>query len=990
MEIILQRSMGLYSPLYLRLSLVALLFFHLAQGQNRSVIAQGDTAWVNQKMKQMTRADKIGQLFVVAAYSNKGPSHEAEILSLVQKEKVGGLIFFQGTPERQAELSNRYQGAALTPLLIAMDAEWGLAMRLDQSVAFPWPLTLGATRDSIWAYRYGQAIGQHCRRLGVHLNFAPVLDVNTNPLNPIIGQRSLGESPQRVSILGSAFMRGMQEAGVMACAKHFPGHGDTDRDSHKTLPTVAHNRAQLRAVDLFPYRKSIAGGLASAMVAHLNVPALDPSGTPSSLSRPSIDYLRDSLAFDGLIVTDALNMQGVARQYPPGEVDLAAFLAGNDLLLFSQDVALAKKKISAAIDEGLISEDELNRRVRKILMAKSWAGLGQKRQIEQLNLRSDLNRESDRILTRRIFAEAATLLINHDKTLPVSDLGAKKIACITAGVEAGEAFPERLKDYTQVEHFRYSPEREEAIMAALAEYDLVIFGLYTSNQNPWKSYKIGAEIKRFVRRVSLQNRVAITLFANPYSLLDFPEARQAQALLVAYQNHPLAEQVAAEIVFGALGAKGSLPVSAGEPFEEGLGLHTQAIGRLGYAFPGELGLDAQKLLEIDALVEEAIRQKATPGAQVIVARHGKVVYQRNFGHHRYDKERRVDDEAIYDLASITKIAVTVPLLMKLTEEGKLNLDNTLGHYLPQARGTNKEDLILREILAHKAGLQAWIPFYMKTLKNGLPSTDFYRHKRDFNFPHVVAEGLYAARYLPDTVLQRVLESPLLSTREYKYSDLGYYLFQKVIERVEGRPIDELIHDFLYQAMGASSLSYHPLKVFPPERIVPTEDDRLFRGSLLQGYVHDQGAAMLGGVGGHAGLFGKAMDMTKLMQMYLQKGHYAGIQYFDSVTVEEFIRCQYCEEDNRRGAGFDKPQLSGVGPTCGCTSPESFGHSGFTGTLAWADPAEGLVYVFLSNRVHPDAENRKLLSLSTRTQIQQVIYDAIQVELGADTLLSLRP
>lgn len=961
-----------------------------AQDGGKSVIYRGDTAWVSQKLESMSRADKIGQLFVVAAYSNKGSTHEKELLNLVQEEKIGGLIFFQGDPSSQAQLTNRLQTAAHTPLLIAMDAEWGLAMRLAQSHAFPWPLTLGATSDTIWAYRYGKAIGEHCRRLGVHLNFAPVLDVNTNPLNPIIGQRSFGESPVRVSAMGHAMMRGMQSTGVMACAKHFPGHGDTDSDSHKTLPTVNHSLATLREQDLYPYRQAIAGGLASAMVAHLNVPALDATGKPSSLSAPVLSYLRDSLQFDGLIVTDALNMQGVARQYAPGEVDLEAFLAGNDLLLFSQDVALAKKKISAAIDRGLISEKDLDRRVSKVLLAKSWAGLQQKKHIEGAQLNGDLNRQSDEILTRRIFAEAATLLVNHDKTLPVADLGTKKIACITAGVDIGQTFPARLKDYAQVEHFQYQAESEEALMAALSEYDLVIFGLYTGGKNPWQSYKIDPKIKRFLRRVSLQNRVVISLFANPYSLIDFPEARNVQALLLSYQNHPLAEQAAAEIIFGALGAKGRLPVSAGPPFEEGFGLHTQAIGRLGYAFPQEVGLDAQKLAQIEKVVDEALREKATPGAQVLVARQGKVIYHRSFGYHRYNGAQAVDPQDIYDLASVTKIAVTVPLLMKLTEEGKLNLDRELGHYLPMARNTNKEHLILREILAHKAGLQAWIPFYQETLEEGLPAKRYYRHQRDFNFPHVVTEGLYANRYLPDTLMRRILDSPLLPQRDYKYSDLGYYLFQALIERIEGRPIEQLIHEFFFQPIGASSLVYHPLKIYPPEKVVPTEEDGHFRGKLIHGYVHDQGAAMLGGVAGHAGLFGNAIDLAKLMQMYLQKGHYAGIQYFDSVTVEEFIRCQYCDEDNRRGAGFDKPQLSGVGPTCGCTSPESFGHSGFTGTLAWADPAEELVYVFLSNRVYPNADNRKLLTLSTRTKIQQIIYDAIQVDSTTNSLLSSRP
>jgi beta-N-acetylhexosaminidase len=977
----------------LLIPLISFYFLLISTGhgqQNNAIFMQEDSPWVDSLMVGMTMNEKIGQLFMVAAFSNKGESHKNEILALIKKENLGGLIFFQGTAKRQAELTNFYQQAAKVPLMIAMDAEWGLAMRLPETFKFPWPITVGAITDDQWAYEYGKAMAIHCKRLGVHINFAPAVDINTNPLNPIIGARSFGEDPERVTEMATAFMNGLQSENVLACAKHFPGHGDTDTDSHKTLPTIAHDRKRLDAVELYPYQKLAKSGLGGVMVAHLNVPALDNTGTPSSLSKDIVGLLKNELGFKGLIFTDALNMEAVAAKYAPGMVDLEAIKAGNEVLVFSQNVALAKEKILAALADGTLDTADIEKRVRKILMAKNWFGLSKKKYIEPNKINQELNTLEDEVLNRRLFAQATTLLVNKEKTLPIRDLALKRIACITAGTDEGKVFANTLKKYTQVEHFSYSKGREEEIIAALSDYDYVIFGLYTSNDSPWKSYRISDEVKRFIRRVSLQNKLIIDLFGNPYGLIDFPEAREVKALLVSYQNHSDAESTGAQIIFGALGAKGHLPVSVGEPFEVGFGLHTQAIGRMGFALPQEVDMDATKLAEIDNIVEEAIRQRATPGAQVLVARHGKVIYNKVFGTQDYSPDKPVGFEDLYDIASITKIAVSVPLLMKLVEEGKINLDKTLGEYLPIAKGTNKEDLVLREILAHKAGLIPWIPFYTRTIENGKYKEGYYSTKRNFNFPNVVNEGLYSSRFMRDTVIKAVLDSELRETRDYTYSDLGYYLFMELIEKVEGRPLDELIHEYLYAPMGASSLTYEPSKIFPPEQIVPTEEDKVFRKATVHGYVHDQGSALIGGVAGHAGLFGNANDLAKLMQMYMQKGEYAGIRYFDSVTVNEFIRCQYCEENNRRGIGFDKPQLEGPGPTCGCVSDKSFGHSGFTGTLAWADPEEGIVYIFLSNRVYPDASNRKLLTLSTRTKIQEVIYEAINKKQSSAQLLGLNP
>lgn len=951
-----------------------------AQWSGNSVIYEGDTSWVNRKMAEMTLDERIGQLFMVAAYSNKGDQHRKEIMDLVKNEGIGGLIFMQGGPVRQARLINYYQQSAEIPLMVAMDAEWGLAMRLDSTFKFPWPLTVGATGDSLLAYRMGQEIAKHCRRLGVHVNFGPVVDLNTNPDNPIINARAFGQEPELVNKLAAAYMLGMQDEHVLACAKHFPGHGDTKDDSHKTLPTLSQSFDRLHHVEASPYRYLGAYGLGSVMVAHLDVPSMDASGTPTSLSRKVVqEYLLDSLKFDGLVFTDALNMQGVAANYPPGEVDVQALLAGNDVLLFSQDVAKARVQIKEALKDGRITEAELNNRVRKILLAKSWLGLEQKKYVEPKGIKTDLMPESSRILDRQIYESAITVILNKERTIPIRELKDLKVACVTAGIDQGTEFTRVLNKYTKVDSFVFDGKNANEILNQLNTYDVVIAGIYTSNANPWKSYKVFESIQDFVNRLTLQNKTIVSLFANPYSLRDFSEVRNADGVLVAYQNHPYAESAAAQVIFGAIGAQGRLPVTSSDFFKAGFGVDTENLNRLGYALPGEVDLDIAELEKIDILIREAILDRATPGCQVLIARRGKVVYEKAYGYHTYDRTTPVQEDDIYDLASITKVAVTLPLLMRLVEDEKVDLDERLGYYLPELRGTNKDSLVIREILAHQAQLQPWIPFYLETLESGQRKPEYYSNKRSFQYPNVVAENLYSSRYTHDSIMKRIYESDLLASKGYKYSDLGYYLFQELIEHIEGKPMEELIDDWLYSHLGAYTMTYHPWKKYPPSRIVPTENDLVFRGQLLDGYVHDQGAALLGGVAGHAGLFADANDLAKLMQMYLNGGEYGGRRYLDSITVNEFTRCQYCEDDNRRGIGFDKPQLSGEGPTCGCVSPLSYGHTGFTGTIAWADPAEDIIYIFLSNRVHPDATNRKLLSLSTRTRIQKVIYNSITDE-----------
>ncbi|TNE28354.1 MAG: beta-N-acetylglucosaminidase [Bacteroidetes bacterium] len=940
---------------------------------------QGDDAsvWADSTMKSMTIQQKIGQLFMVAAYSNRNAAHERELTSLIENHHIGGLIFFQGGPVRQARMTNRLQAKSDVPLMIGMDAEWDLAMRLDSVTQLPWPMTLGATNDSNLAYEYGKTIARHCKRLGVHFNFGPVLDINTNPDNPIIGVRSFGEDVERVSRLSVAYTLGMQDHGVLACGKHFPGHGDTDQDSHKTLPSVHQSYPRLSEVEWAPYRENFKHGLASVMVAHLNVPSLDRSGTPTSLSPIVVDsLLRNELGFDGLAFTDALNMRGVSDLYPPGEVDLRALLAGNDVLLFAEDVPAAVQKITAAIASGKLSEKELDVHVRRILMAKYGAGLANYSPIAVENIIADLNDHDSRVLIKQIYDQAATVVVNKDRILPLQNLENEKVTVVNIGSRINNNLADAAAHYSLVESFDFTGTNASEVLKKVALSDLVIVGYFTDNTNPWRRYVMNEEEKRFIQRLLLQNRVIFVHFANPYGLKSTPEILESEAVIQAYQNTFDAALSAAQIIFGAREASGTLPVSIGVLMPSNHGIPTLDLNRLRYGFPEEVGMDATTLARIDAEVQRAIRAKATPGAQVVVARRGVIVYERSFGKPMYSSLETVKWDDIYDIASITKIAATLPMVMRMYDEGKLELNDELGKFLPETIGTNKEHLKVIDVLTHQAGLQAWIPFYIETLEAQKPSNTYYSKSLKEGYTIQVAKDLYIRDDYRDTIYDLILKSPLENPGKYKYSDLGYYLMKKIVEQTYRAPLDVLVQEFLYRPLGAWSMGFHPRERFSLDNIIPTEEDRYFRYQLIQGFVHDQGAAMMGGVGGHAGVFSNANDLAKLMQMYLNDGEYGGHRYFRPGTIELFTKCAFCENKNRRGIGFDKPQLEGAGPACDCASPKSFGHTGFTGTIAWVDPSEDLVYIFLSNRVYPDAENRALISMNIRTNIQEIIYDSL--------------
>lgn len=944
-------------------------------------------AWVDSVFATLSPDEKIAQLIMVAAWSNRGEDHEQELLKIIRDHKVGGLIFFQGGPVRQARQINRYQAASKVPLLMAMDAEWGLGMRLDSTISYPYQMTLGAIADDNLIQKMGAEIARQMKRAGLHVNFAPVADINNNPANPVINFRSFGEDKHNVTRKSIAYMRGLQHNGVLATAKHFPGHGDTDTDSHHALPQIEHSRQRLDSLELYPFREMIKAGIGGIMVAHLNVEALDPSGVPSTLSRPIItDLLRNELGFEGLIVTDAMNMRGVTASNPPGVVDRDAILAGNDLLEFTEDVARAIAEIKKAIARGAITQREIDARCRKILAIKHWAGLHKERLVDVANIIQDLNTPQAKLLNRNLIQAAITVLNNDSDILPIRDLDTLRIASVSIGSDHITPFQHTFGLYTQVDHFivpaNAAPELIDSVSRRLTHYNRLIVGIHDAPGRPLNRITYTPPVTELIRSLSSRPGVIVTVFKNPYVLDKLERIEQADGLIVTYQDNTDAEDLAAQLIFGGIGATGRLPVSIGSKFAYGDGLDVEGGIRFKYTLPEDAGMNSGVLYpRIDSIVNQAMDVRAIPGCQVFVAKDRKVVMYKAYGYQDYTDTIKVKRSDLYDLASVTKISTSLAALMKLYDDGKFRLDATLADYLPKFKRSNKSDIPMYDILTHQARFQPWIPFYKNTVKeNG--KYRWYTIKKDSSnrYPIRLRDGMYLHRKYPDRIVNIIRKSPLLDEKKYVYSDFFFILAPRVVESMIEEDFESYLRRNFYKPLGATSVMYNPLRNYPIDAIVPTEHDYYFRHQPIHGTVHDEGAIMMGGVSGHAGLFANANDLAKLMQMYLDMGEYGGRRYINEETLKEWTRTQFPDNDNRRAVGFDKPNLVYTGPshnTARDASAASFGHTGFTGTFAWMDPENGLLYIFLSNRVNPTRDNTRLYRLNTRTEVQQVLYDAVE-------------
>lgn len=941
-------------------------------------------AWVDSVFRTLTPEEKIGQLMVVrmSSIGNRTITfHEREVEDAVRRYNIGGICLFQGAPTRQATLVNRFQSIAKTPILMTIDAENGLGMRMDSVVGLPRQMMLGAVQDPRVIYDYGRWVGEQCKRMGIHVNYAPVVDVNNNPANPVINDRSFGEDKERVASHGLQYMKGMQDAGVMASAKHFPGHGDVDVDSHYDLPVINKSRAQLDSLELYPFRELIRGGVGSIMVAHLYIPAIDNSpNRATSISQKNVTgLLREELGFRGLTFTDALEMKGVTKFFPGGEASVEALIAGNDMLCLPGDIPSVIARVKDAIKKKKLGWQTIDESVRRVLHAKYKYGLANMDPVAYGRLTEDLNRNSTAL--RRSIAEKAITLARHgDKeAFPLPSSGHMKIALLSIGSTTDNAFSRRMRlDHNaDVFHFdhKQSTERIASIVELIRQrYDRVVIAVHGLTRFPGKNFGMSDAALQLLQQTAAIKPSTVLLFGNPYAAKAFCGVKN---LLVCYEDEPVTHDVSADILKGKLLPQGRLPVSICADLPAGTGL---TIPLLPEAQPSTVGISGSFLRSVDSLAEDAIRQQSTPGCVVLVVRNGRIVYHKAFGHLTYDSLLPVSPETIYDMASVTKTCATTVSIMKLYDEGRVDLEGTLGDYLPWTKGSDKEGLRIRDILLHEARLKSFIPFYKETLDSasGAPAKGFYTDRRDSGFDVRVTEKLFLRNDFQDTMYKRILQSPLEKPGTYIYSDNDFIFLGKIVEAISGLPLDEYVMKEFYRPMGLVASGFRPSDRFAASRIAPTEAEKTFRKQLIHGHVHDPGAALFGGIAGHAGLFSTAYDIAVIMQMLLNKGEMNGRRYLSDTTIERFTA--YQSAISRRGLGFDKPEKDNTTrkdpyPTFSA-SALTFGHTGFTGTCAWADPRENLVFVFLSNRVHPDGSN-KLLRMNVRSNIHEQIYRSLR-------------
>ena len=943
--------------------------------------------WVSTQLEEMSLEEKIAQLMMLTAYPKEDEASKLKMLEQIKNFKPGGILVMQGTPVKTATWINDFQENSKIPLLIAIDGEWGPAMRIDSTIEYPSAQAVGAIQDTALIYQMGFEFGQQLKLMGIQMNFAPVADVNTNPDNPVINFRSFGENPANVAEKAWFTAKGMQDAGVIPVAKHFPGHGDTYTDSHKTLPILDHSKERLDSVETFPFRYLAEKGISGIMTAHLNIPSIDNSDIPSSLSPKIVtNYLKKEIGFSGLVVTDAINMQGVITK--EGNTELRALLAGNDLVEFVPDIRKAIESVKNAIAKGEISIVEIEAKCRKILAVKRWANLNTYQPVSTDELTKRLNSPYYELTVRKLIRGSLTVLNNLDNILPVENLGSLKIATVVTDTVKVNPFQKMLDNYSEIDHFSISKTASEQelanLLVKLKNYNLVILGVCGINNYPTGNYGTTDIQKKAVSEIIEGNNTITVFLGNAYALKHFENIQQSAGLIMAYQNRQLTQELAAQLIFGAFDANGKLPVSADMNFKVSDGLSLKGNNCLSYTIPEEVGIDSETLKhKIDSIAMYGINVGAYPGCQVLFAKDGKVFFHQCYGFQTYEDYIRVEKENIYDWASLTKVVGPLPALMKLVDENKIKINDPFSKYWSDFANSNKKDITIREVLAHQARLPASISMWnMALTPDKTLNPQIFKDAPFDDFNVRVSQNLYMNQNFIKIMYDTIRDSRLRPQKRYEYSDLGFILFPEIISRLTDQNYEDYLKKTFYQSIGAYSITYNPYNFYPLEWILPTERDDAFRKEVIRGFVHDENAAMMGGISGNAGLFGTTNDLAKLFQMYLQKGFYGGKRYISEETVNEFIRVQFPENNNRRGLGFDKPNLDNTGKSLKDTYPaidvskNSFGHSGFTGTFAWADPDYGLIYIFMSNRIYPTRENTKISELNIRSAMLQAVYDSI--------------
>ncbi len=961
-----------------------------------------ETRWVDSVYNSLTLEQRVAQLICMRA-NNPGKPFEKAVGDYIKQYNIGGVCFFKADAVPQVEQTNAWQAMAQTPLMVCLDAEWGVAMRVKEVMTYPYQMTLGAVADNNLIYLMGQQVADQCLRMGIQTNFAPVADVNSNAQNPVIGVRSFGEDPLNVGEKAAAYALGMQSRGLVTTMKHFPGHGNTDTDSHLTLPTVTRSYEEVKDIELAPFRFLIKRGINGAMVGHLYFPAIEKvENTSSSLSKGVVtDLLKTEMGFEGLIFTDGLDMKGVSQTIPADSVAYYAFLAGNDVLILPHDVPKAIRQIK----EGAQRDAEIAARVeescKKILKYKYRAGLWDCKPISTANLVNDLNRHEYLDLKQQLYNEAVTLLRNTDDVIPLK--AGKKVALVTIGSAGSSQSMADILTSNGITVKAYCTDKGKVAdpkiwLKELEAYDLVVVNVMQSSINASKGFGITDETVAFFNKLVAQNDVILNLFACPYALDKFRINNSVIGLTVGYQDDRCALNAVSGILTGNRTAHGKLPVSTAkfscgdgivpaeyqtpkfDPDPESESIPAKVVQPVAPKItmtPLPKGtMEAKYELKLDSIAQMGISVGAYPGCQIMALKDGKVVYDKCFGNFTYGGGAKVVPEDVYDIASLTKIFASTLAIMKLYEDGLLDVNKTMGDYFPYLNASDKGAIKIIDLLTHQSGMKSWIPFHQKLINEDGPLEEFFTDSINETHTIRVAENLYLVNDYKEKIIDSIMKSPM-KEKKYVYCDMGFYFVPELVKQLTNKTLEEYLHEKFYDPMHLTCIGYCPLHWRTRETIIPTEDDQVFRKQLLWGDVHDQQAALMGGVSGHAGLFANAHDLAVIAQMLMDGGKFEGKQLLKSETIKYFTTAPFTDNNNRRGLGFDKLPLGKKGPATASKSASmaSYGHTGFTGTFFWNDPENHLIIVFLSNRVHPSSECKQLMSLSIRTQLHDVLYQA---------------
>ena len=952
--------------------------------------------WVESKLMKMSLKEKIGQLFIHTVEPVSTPQNRKNIADAVREYKIGGLLFSGGELMNQAILTNYAQEMADVPLLITFDGEWGLAMRLKNTISYPKNRVLGSIQDNQLIYEYGKAVARQCREIGVHVNFAPVADVDNNPQNPVINTRSFGSNPVNVAEKVVAYARGLEEGGVLSVCKHFPGHGDTNIDSHKALPILNFSRERLDSIELLPFRKAINAGVGGMMVGHLVVPSI--AKETASLSVEMIDFLRTDLGFKGLVFTDALEMKGVSNNK---DVCARALMAGNDMLLAPRNLKRELDGVLKAIKDGRISEEFITEKCRKVLTYKYFLGLHNEQKIQLSGLEKRLQSSVDNQLKTRLEKAAITMVSNDGGILPI-DMRLQGTMLLNIGTASeGEIFSQRLQRRLSHTLVQASEAEVDRLSKRLSVADRIIVAIHTEKYETYKSMLL-----QLSKRIPVVY-VYLTPMKRIYNKGDY--WKEAAAVILGHSSSEGVQEFIADALVGKEVCKGRLSVDVKEFRKAGEGVDLSNWKENKVYHPEDYGMTSEVLAKIDDIAKEGITKEAFPGCQIVIWKDGVPVYDKCFGTFTYENKRQVQADNLYDIASLTKITGTLLAVMKLYDEGKFGLTDPIADYIPILKGTPKERITIEELLHHQSGLPSFWPFYREAVDDSSYQTTFYKNRRDAlhktqvdrrlwvvdnfkyksewiaevpsnEYPYEIVQGLYVGEKFKQHMLEMIASDEIpLKDRRYRYSCLNFMLLKEMVEKISGISMDKYLEQEFYQPMGMLHTLYRPLQKFNKEQIVPTvKRDYLRKGKTLQGEVHDEIASFMGGVSGNAGLFSTARDVAKVCQLFADKGMYEGRRYISHNTCDFFMN--HISRISRRALGFDKPDLKNPdkSPCAEEVPAEIVGHTGFTGTCAWADPKNRLVFVFLSNRIYPQVFDHKgLMTLNIRPRIQQVIYQALQ-------------